>query len=300
VLLCCGLSTLDLIQTVDRLPGPDEKLQASSAILEVGGPAANAALTAALLDRPVRLMTALGTGPLAITALAGLTSAGVDVVDAAPADAGWQLPISSVLITAGSGQRAVVSGNSLAAPVPSWTPGAMAGVTAVLVDGHHSSLALAAAAAAREAGVPVLFDGGSWKEITPRLLPYVDIAVLSADFRVPGVGALDTLRAVRRFGPSIVAVTRGAAPILLLEEGSAMREIEVPVPERVVDTVGAGDVLHGALGALMSASAYTGTDIDRLVALAARVASLSCAYAGPRGWAGSVEGRDRARSVMAD
>ncbi len=36
----CGLTTLDLVQYVDHLPGPDEKVQAHEARLEFGGPAA--------------------------------------------------------------------------------------------------------------------------------------------------------------------------------------------------------------------------------------------------------------------
>ena len=39
---CCGLTTLDVVQCTDRFPAPDEKLQATSTLMEFGGPAANA------------------------------------------------------------------------------------------------------------------------------------------------------------------------------------------------------------------------------------------------------------------
>src|SRR4051794_25755599 len=142
VLLCCGLTTLDLLQGLDHLPGPDEKVQADWAMLQVGGPAANAALTAQLLGLSSRLLTVLGAGPLGGAASTELADGGVEVVDATPRGCAWQLPVSTVLVTAGTGERAVVSANTLAAPALDPAPDevalvALAGVTAVLVDGHH-------------------------------------------------------------------------------------------------------------------------------------------------------------------
>src|SRR5450759_279365 len=82
-LLCCGLTTWDIVQVVDRVPGPDEKVQALELRAGVGGPAANAARTAAALGVPTRLVTALGRGPIADLARAELEAAGVEVVDLA-------------------------------------------------------------------------------------------------------------------------------------------------------------------------------------------------------------------------
>ena len=47
LLVCCGLATLDVVQVVDRLPAADEKVVARSLDVTFGGPAANAAATAA-------------------------------------------------------------------------------------------------------------------------------------------------------------------------------------------------------------------------------------------------------------
>ena len=49
MLVCCGLTTLDMTQVVERLPAPDEKVTALSLDVDLGGPAANAATTAVAL-----------------------------------------------------------------------------------------------------------------------------------------------------------------------------------------------------------------------------------------------------------
>ena len=46
MVLACGVAVLDVQQTVERLPGPDEKLVANELLVASGGPAANAAVTA--------------------------------------------------------------------------------------------------------------------------------------------------------------------------------------------------------------------------------------------------------------
>jgi len=298
VVLTCGLATLDVVQTVDHVPAPDEKLVATDLVVAAGGPAANAAVTCSALGIPARLLTRIGHGPLASVVAADLRGAGVDVVDMGGPD--LSPPVSTVLVTRGTGERAVVSVNATAfgarQPDGSGTdlPAGLAdgvaalpmdGVAVVLVDGHHLDLALACARAARELGIPVVLDGGSWKPGLEALLPLVDVAVLSADFAVPGAG--DPLAAVRRAGPRVVAQSHGAAPIRVLTyEG--ITTVEVPAVE-VVDTLGAGDVLHGALVAWLASAVGPGratvAELRVGLAWASGVASASCAAAGSRGWA---------------
>ena len=101
---------LDVQQTVDRLPGPDEKLVATDLLVASGGPAANAAVTAAALGVSARLLTRIGTSPLGALIRSDLSAHDVGVVDrAGPND---QPAVSTVLVTRGTGQRAVVSVNA--------------------------------------------------------------------------------------------------------------------------------------------------------------------------------------------
>ncbi len=296
LLVCCGLVTLDVVQTVEALPGPDEKIVADGLLVSFGGPAANAAATAAALGVPTRLVTAIGTGPVAELVRAGLHAAGLEVVDLAARSAASP-PVSTVLVTRGTGQRAVVSVNAVGtaelgdAARDALGRGVLDGATALLVDGHHLGAGIVLAAASRAAKVPVVLDGGSWKPGLGDLLTHVDHAVLSADFRLPGDDGtrggpgvqVDLLAAVMAQWPvSSVARSAGPGTVRVRERGGPERGIPVrPVPDaEVADTLGAGDVLHGALSAALA----RGAGLDEALQEGTRRASESVRFPGALGW----------------
>lgn len=267
------------------MPGPNEKVTALRQAVAAGGPATNAAMTFACLGGHATLLTGVGTHPLAHGMRADLAQAGVRLIDAAEAD-DTAPAVSSIIVTQGTGDRSVVSMNAtdtLLPPPPSLDR-LVDEAWCVLIDGHHPALALAAARAARTRGRPCILDGGSWKGNSADLLPYVDIAVCSADFRPPGVtstaGVLDFLV---DSGTSWVAITDGAAPITWAGGG---KRGEIPVPAAdLVDTLGAGDVFHGALAyALAGAVTADAHSFSLALQFAAVVASYSCQTFGTRTW----------------
>ena len=282
MVLACGLATVDVVQRVERLPGPDEKVTALGTTVEAGGPALNAAVTAALLGVSVRLVSAVGSSGLAPVVRDDCAGHGVALVDTAAS--GFALPVSSVLVTEDTGERAVVSRNASgvvewAVPEDDALTALLEDVAVVLVDGHHLPVCLAVARAARAAGIPVVLDGGSWKEGLGELLGFVDVLVASGDFRSPGG---DSLRDLRALGPRWVARSAGAGPVSW--QGADGSSGEVAVPQVVVvDTLGAGDVLHGAFVADL---ARRGTgDLPASLAAAVEVATRSVTAVGARGWA---------------
>lgn len=288
MLVCCGLVTLDVAQTVDALPGPDQKIVADGLDVRFGGPAANAAATAVALGVPARLVTAVGSGPVADLVRTGLREAGVELVDLA-AGLAVTPPVSTVLVTRSTGERAVVSVNATGAPDLRAAAGAalaggvLDGATAVLVDGHHLGAAVPVAAAAREAGVPVALDGGSWKPGLGGLLAQVDHAVLSGDFRLPDGGPDVLADVLARWPVASAARSAGGGSLRWAERGGPEGEIAVAAvpPGEVVDTLGAGDVLHGALAAELARGA---TIADALRA-GTRWATESVRHPGALGWA---------------
>jgi sulfofructose kinase len=284
VLVCCGLVTLDVVQVVDRIPGPDEKVVARSLAATFGGPAANAAATAVALGVPTRLVTAVGGGPLAAVVRSEVAACGVELVDAAAGEGG-QPAVSTVLVTHGTGERAVVSTNAagfadvaVRADVDLLLGSAGPG-DVLLLDGHLPALALATARRARELGCVVVLDGGSWKPDAPEMLELCDAVVLSAAFRPPEVAESDVLEDVAARGPGFVARTRGPETVEVLEAGERSF-VEVPRPVRVVDTLGAGDVVHGAFAAAVA----SGVSWREALAGAVGVATRSVEHAGARGW----------------
>jgi sugar/nucleoside kinase (ribokinase family) len=296
MLVCCGLVTLDVVQVVDAVPGANQKVVADGLEVRFGGPAANAAATAVALGVPTRLVTAIGAGSVADLVRVGLGAAGVEVVDLAAGTTATP-PVSTVLVTRATGERAVVSVNGTGTPdlaaaadaalgEPAGegpAAGVLAGATAVLVDGHHLGAAVPLAAAARAAGVPVVLDGGSWKPGLGDLLAHVDHAVLSADFRLPDGGPDPLADVLRRWPVGSAARSAGGDPLRwALHDGTA-GEVAVAVvpPAEVVDTLGAGDVLHGALAAELARGAGI---VDALRA-GTRRASESVRHPGALGWA---------------
>ncbi len=279
--------TLDVVHTVDRLPAPDEKVFGRAQQVVFGGPAANAAATAAALGVPTRLLAPFGASPMTPVVAGQLAAAGVSWVDPTP-EVPHPSPVSTGIVTAGTGQRAVVAG--AAPPWPTDGPAGLAdvieelldGVGAVLVDGHAHPAAVAAARAARKRGIPVVLDGGSFKTGTVELVAGVDLAVLSAAFVAPN--AEDPLDWVLEHGPRYAARSAGPGPLRVRTIDDALiRRIEPPAVE-VVDTLGAGDALHGAIAA---AIARVGLGPDTLVPvlrMGVEVAALSCRYAGVLGW----------------
>ncbi|WP_329242096.1 PfkB family carbohydrate kinase [Streptomyces sp. NBC_01478] len=283
--LFVGLCTLDVVQLVDHAPGPNEKLTARDQVIAAGGPAANAAVAFSHLGGTATLLTAIGRHPLGVGVAADLNALGVTVSDLA---AGSTRPpaVSSVLVTASTGERAVASTNATAhrlAP-PDDLDALVAACDLVEFDGHHMELAVAAARLARAAGRKTLFDGGSWKPGTEELLPLLDVAVCSADFHPPGTRTpADTLRFLREHGVLRSAVSRGAEPILWAGP-DAEGVVEVPAVE-VADTLGAGDVLHGALAHhLALQDRLTSTGFAEALRTAAAVASRASASFGTRAW----------------
>jgi sugar/nucleoside kinase (ribokinase family) len=235
--LFVGLATLDVVQLVDRLPSANEKTVARQTWLAAGGPAAVAAITFAALGGRARLWTALGGSPSARLVASDLAGAGVEVVDVAPP--GFELAASTVLLNSVNGERAVVSGSGRAPAFGKIAGPDFTGVDVVLVDGHHAALGRSAALGAD--GLPVVVDAGSHKPVFDGLLPFASDVICSADYVRSGGLAPDDLLAL---GCDLVAVSHGDAALewWTPEASGAMQ----PKRVKAVDTVGAGDVLHGA------------------------------------------------------
>lgn len=283
--LFVGLCTLDVIQLVDHVPGPDEKLTAREQTVAAGGPAANAAVTFAHLGGAARLLTAIGSHPLALAVTADLDRAGVTLSDLA-VHGTYPPAVSSIMVTAATGQRAVASTNATAHRLtpPDDLDALVAACDIVQFDGHHMELATATARAARAAGRVTVLDAGSWKPGTQNLLPWIDVAVCSADFHPPGTRTpSDSLRFLQQQGVRWTAITRGGQPIEWAGPDDS-GTVEVPtVP--VADTLGAGDILHGALTHHLATERHLSAEgFVRALRAAALVASRACASFGTRTW----------------
>ena len=273
----CGLTVVDLIQTVEAVPAANEKVVSTTALLDVGGPAANAARTAGALGAFPTLVSPIGPGVFGALAHEWLRESHVHVVDLA--DDG-DPAISAVAIDA-QGNRSVISSNNTARKHGFPAPDILDGATALLVDGHLMDVQIALARTAENMEIPVVLDGGSYKPGLESLIKHVTHAIVSADFHLPGVPDDQLLESLIGAGPRFAARTHGGGSIeAILDQKLYSLPIQEVPGEHIVDTLGAGDVIHGAFVAALGA----GQDELSSLAAAAQLASLSVQSAGAMGW----------------
>lgn len=286
--LFAGLATLDIVQLVERLPQPNEKVGALDFLVAAGGPAANAAVAAAHCGSEASLVTALPAHPLTelIRADLGDCRVGLEIADVGPDPTP---PTAAIMITRSTGDRAVVSptGGAMTereTPADLDATALLDGASALLIDGYHRHLGLPLAMAARERRIPVILDAGSWKPYSAEVLDHVDLAVVSGDFAQPGTdgepGAV--LDALSGLGVERIVITRGALPML---HRTSRGDGEVPVePVEVVDSLGAGDFFHGALAYRVASLGLDNRRLPDDLAWASRVAGASLSSFGTRAW----------------
>jgi sugar/nucleoside kinase (ribokinase family) len=289
--LFIGRSTLDALYRIDRFPAEDTKIFACDFHAAAGGPALNAAITHALLGGEAMLVSAVGSGSWAAAVRAELARHGIALLDLAEGTS-YETPLCTVLLNAATGSRTVVNPPVSDAPLQplaavwqqalpaNWDPLP----PVILTDGFHLDLALPFLAAYRAAGSAVCLDGGSWKAGTAELAPLLKVAICSERFAVPGEAA--TPEALFAWfaaqGVPHIALTRGAKSILGWDRG---RRFEIEVPEiDAADTLGAGDVLHGAFTYYF----VSGDGFEEALCRASEIATLSCQSLGTQAWAAQI------------
>lgn len=285
--LFLGRTTLDVLYRLDRLPEEDTKVYADAMQAAPGGPAMNAALTHARLGGEALLVSAVGSGPWAAMVRAELDAHDVRLLDLA-AGTGYETPLCTVLANSTAGTRTIVNPpvahTALATLPASWEQavpdawGAMPKV--ILTDGFHLAESLPLLRTCKEAGAAICLDGGSWKPGTEELAGLLHVAICSERFALPGQNADAEATLAWLAGKDVahLAVTRGANPILAWDRGRRFK-IEIEKVD-AVDTLGAGDVLHGAFTHFFAA----GDDFEAALRKASQIATLSCRKMGTQGW----------------
>jgi sugar/nucleoside kinase (ribokinase family) len=274
-----GLATVDVVYAVGSAPSENEKSIARRQEI-FGGPAANAAIIYAFLRGSATLVSAVGSHPLAEVIRRELEHFWVSLQDLTPTSTEIP-PVSSILVSERTGARTVISGHAARKQVPAEAVdlGVLRNAAVLLVDGHQMDCGIRAAAQAKAQAIPVVFDGGSWKDGADKLLAQTQIAICSEQFRPPGTTSPSEVVAyLLDHGPEAVAITRGASPIIWATHRQT-GEL-VPPGTSAVDTLGAGDIFHGAFCHRL----VSGALFSDALAFAAEVAAYSCRFFGSRSW----------------
>jgi sulfofructose kinase len=249
-ILVVGYNAFDVTVPVRGLPAPDSKQAVAEILHGGGGPGATAAVCLARLGACVRLVTVFGDDQGAAVQRRELAAAGVDCALSLTA-AGHRSPQAVILVDPVAETRTIfwtrgtLPALSPAAVDPAW----LDGCDLLYCDGHDPAAAARLAAAARARGLPVVLDGGSVRPGAGELVAVCSDVISSRGFAPELTGCaepLAALRALHRRGPERVAMTFGAAGVLALDphDDGAFHVPAFAVP--VLDTTGAGDVLHAA------------------------------------------------------
>jgi sugar/nucleoside kinase (ribokinase family) len=285
--LFVGLTTLDCLYLTTHFPQSNEKIVAIDQLLTVGGPATNAAITFAHFGHQSSLMSVVGNHSLTTIIHQTLKDYGVQGFDLAPTFSASPA-VSSIIITQGTGERAVVSINAtkLQANLDDLNFNLidlLEQIDLVLIDGHQMLISAAIAEQAQQQNIPVVLDGGSWKNGLETVLPYINYAICSANFYPPTCQNTDQVCSyLQHYKIPHFAITQGAKPIIYHSFG---QRGEIPVPTiKAVDTLGAGDIFHGAFCHYLLDNNLDEHSFPKSLSQAIRIAQLSCQYFGPHQW----------------
>lgn len=235
-------------------------------------------MAAARLGARVEFWTRVGDDFTGHFLLEELRDEGVEV-SASVVVPGATSPVSLIQVDAETGERTIqhFPGRGLEAPAEGLPYERIGQAACVLLDDWWGPAARGAAQAARSAGVPVVADLCPNADNADLVSLVSHLVVSRAHFDAQTIASpQDLLRRLHDLGPEVAAVTVGADGCWY-SDGAGVRQAPGFGVE-AVDTTGAGDVFHGALGCGLA----RGWDLDTAMEFASAAAALKCRQLGGR------------------
>jgi sulfofructose kinase len=247
LILCTGIATHDFIFGVDQMPSQASKYRARQFASHGGGSAANYATTIARLGGRVALVSRLGDDPIGDTIVADLTREGVDC-RLMKRFAGRTSSLSAIIVDP-AGVGMII--NYLDYDLPedaSWLPDLPADTRAVMADSRWPQGNLVLLQRARARGIPAILDG-DLPGVSPEAIKAATMVAFSSEGLAASTSEPDCeagLRKAAQGSDAVMIVTQGGQGVSWLDP--AGRFCHRPAYRvEAVDTLGAGDVFHGAL-----------------------------------------------------
>ena len=242
-----GHAAVDHIGVVPRYPEIDTKVELEQFSIQGGGPVATAMVVLSSFGVETSFVGKISDDDFGMFIRQGFREAGVDS-SALVVERGRVSPLSFIAVDRKTGKRTIFYTRGSVTPLTKEElPLGIIGSAKILhVDGLQMQAQITAAKYAREHGVKVVYDAGSWRDGSDELIGLTDTIIASERFSAEaGGGALaESLKSFAAKGPKTVVITMG-------EDGSVGMEnnetyILPGMSVSVVDTTGAGDVYHGA------------------------------------------------------
>jgi len=275
-ILCIGIPVRDLTFRIESLPARGFKAAASHFDEISGGNALNAAIGIARLGGKASICGPMGD--------AAETSSRYifDKLAAESIDTrhlihmpGLVTPISNIMIDP-SGERTIVTFRDPAL----WKvrlPDAdtlLAGCNAVLTENRCAEFVTDLCVEARRRGIPVVVDVDRAMSLREGLLTASSHLIFSSEALQETAGVADDAKALRKIAKltsTFLAGTRGPKGTIWLDDSGKLRETPA-FPVHTVDTLGAGDVFHGAFALAIT----EGQNVPEALRFASAAAALKC------------------------
>ncbi len=277
---CTGIAVLDHVFTTPAFPTGAGKHFASGHLEVGGGPAATAAVAVARLGGTALFWGRVGDDPAGARILAELGEWGVDVRNARPCPDG-RSPVSAVVVD-DRGERMIVAyADAALDPSPDWLPlDAIATLDAAMVDSRWPQGAATVLSAAGTHGIPGVLDADATPDNAAKgLLPLASHVAFSSAGLAQVTGTDDPEEGLARAADMTdawLAVTAGEKGCFW-RDGTTLAHIPA-FPVTVRDTLGAGDVFHGALALALA----EGQPASTALRFASAAAALKCTRLGGR------------------
>jgi sulfofructose kinase len=281
-ILCIGIPVRDGTFRVERVPERGFKENASHFDEICGGNALNAAIGIARLGARASLCGPMGdAGEMASRFIFDkLAEEGIDTSHLVHM-AGLVTPISAIMIDA-SGERTIVTFRDPGL----WKvklPAAdilLRDCDAILVESRCAPFSTELCAEALRRNIPVVVDIDRQMSRSEGMLTAASHLVFSSEQLQETAGVPDdgeALKKMARLTPAFLAATRGPRGTIWLDENGGLQETPA-FPVHTVDTLGAGDVFHGAFTVALT----EGMDLRQALRFASAAAALKCTrFGGP-------------------
>ena len=266
---------MDFVFKVDQLPDKTDKYRARDAFASCGGNAANAAIAVKRLGGEPILTTRVGMDAIGNMIIDDLEKEGIDT-SAIHRVEGGKSSFSSVLIDR-NGERQIMNFRGLQlGDNAEWLNEARQ-FDALLADNRWPPLTLKAIEVAKSKNVPIVVDAEPPFDI--EVVEHATHIAFSHQGLVDFIGAQSVesaLLAADNMLDGWVCVTDGENGTYYMENGAPTNIPAVAV--EAVDTLGAGDVWHGALTLMLA----EGADLRQAITFANAAGTLKCTRTGGR------------------
>lgn len=278
-ILLAGVAVIDFVFMLDAFPRSAEKYRARDAAMVGGGCAANAAVAVARLGGQAMLAARIGADPVGDLIVAGLEADGVDCSRVKRFPEG-RSSYSSIYVDA-AGERQIVNFRDMALSFEAdWLAALIpADFDAALGDTRWPKGSAAVLEAARRAGRPGVLDAEAPIAEAAEALGAASHVAFSKQGLRDYCGherVEEGLREAASRTGAWVCVTEGAGGVTWLEDGVLRHQPAFAV--EVVDTLGAGDVWHGAFALALG----EGRPEAEAIRFANAVAAIKCTRFGGR------------------